>query len=232
MRRGLIGKIASKPDYIAIEAPSGLLTVLEPWLHAAVSSSRQRLGDAWRGVFLAAPIWRFWLGSEICGETILGALTPSIDSGGRYFPLVVFAAPGPGMAIPPPEFEDHEAWFRAAEALLLSTLAPGASFDEALTGLEKLPAPAAFPPASARAPIIALKGGVLAPLDDKPPAQVFASLRRADWARVYGARSFWLTTGGAGFRPLALSFRLMPDPALFAAMLTGHFSGDAAGEVS
>ncbi|VFU09574.1 type VI secretion system-associated protein TagF [Methylocella tundrae] len=232
MRRGLIGKIASKPDYVAIEARGGLLPVLEPWLHAAVSSSRQRLGDAWRGAFLAAPIWRFWLGSEICGETILGALTPSIDSAGRYFPLVVFAGPPPGVAIPPPEFADNEVWFRAAEALLLSTLAPGALFDEALTALEGLPEPAVAPPVAARAPMLALKGGVLAPLDDKPPGQVFAWLRRADWARAYGARSFWQTAGGADFRPLALSFRLMPDPALFAAMLTGHFSGDAAGEVS
>jgi type VI secretion system protein ImpM len=227
MRRGLIGKLAAKPDYIAIEAPGGLIATIEPWLHAGVSSSREQLGARWREAFLSAPIWRFWLGAEICGATILGALTPSIDSEGRYFPLLTFAAPDPGGAILPPEFESHQDWFKAAEALLLSTLARGASFDETAAALLRLPAPAAVSPVAARAPIAEVRGGVLAPLDDKPPEQVFAWLRRADWAKAYGARSFWWTAGGADFRPLALAFRLMPDPMLFAAMLTGKFLGEA-----
>ncbi len=71
----------------------------------------------------------------------------------------------------------------------------------------------------------------MAPLDDKPPAQVFAQLRRADWVSAYGGRSFWWTAGGAGFRPLALAVRMMPDPALFSSMLTGDFSGDLTDEV-
>ncbi len=221
---GLFGKIASKPDYIAMEAPRGFLSVFEPWLHGAVASSRQDLGEAWRAAFLAAPIWRFWLGSEICGATLLGALAPSIDSGGRYFPLAVFAAPDPGMAIPPPEFDDHESWFKSAEALLISTLAPGAPFDEAAIALGRLPAPAAYPLDGVPAPAVALAGGVLAPLDDKPAQQLFAWLRRADWARAYGGRSFWWTAGGAGFRPRALAFRSMPEVALFSGLLTGEFS--------
>jgi type VI secretion system protein ImpM len=227
---GLIGKLAAKPDYVAIKAPGALLATLEPWLHAAISSSREQLGGRWREAFLAAPIWRLWLGAEICGATILGAMTPSIDSEGRYFPLLAFAAPDPGAAILPPEFEAHEDWFRAAEALLLSTLARGGSFEETAAALERLPAPAAVSPVAARAPIAEVKGGVMAPLDDKPPQEVFAWLRRADWAKAYGARSFWWTIGGADFRPLALAFRLMPDPMLFAAMLTGKFLGEPRSE--
>jgi type VI secretion system protein ImpM len=227
MRQGLIGKLASKPDYVAIDAPRELLACLEPWLHAGVAASRLELGESWRAAFLAAPIWRFWLGAEVCGETILGALTPSIDSGRRYFPLAIFAAPGPGLAIPPPEFDDHGVWFAAAEALLLSTLAPGALFGQAEAALTGLAPPAAFPPDAAPAPVAPIRGGQMAPLDDKPAGQVFALLRRAGWAAAYANRSFWWTAGGAGYRPLALAFRLMPDPSLFAALLTGHFSGDA-----
>jgi type VI secretion system protein ImpM len=227
MRCGLIGKLAAKPDYVAIEAPGGLIATIEPWLHAGVSSSREQLGARWREAFLAAPIWRLWLGAEICGATILGALTPSIDSEGRYFPLLAFAASDPGGAIPPPEFEAHGDWFKAAEALLLSTLERGASFEETAAALARLPTPAAAPPVAARPPIAQVRGGVLAPLDDKAPEQVFAWLRRADWAKAYGAGSFWWTEGGADFRPLALAFRLMPDPMLFAAMLTGEFLGEA-----
>jgi type VI secretion system protein ImpM len=227
MRCGLIGKIASKPDYVAIDAPRDLLATLEPWLHAGVASSRQQLGDRWREAFLAAPIWRFWLGAEVCGETILGALMPSIDSGGRYFPLAAFAAPDRGLVIAPPEFDDHGAWFAAAEALLLSTLAPGAQFEQTVAALDRLAPPAAFSLDATSATVGRVRGGLMAPLDDKPPAQIFALLRRAGCAAAYANRSFWWTPGGAGFRPLALAFRLMPDPALFAAMLTGRFSGGA-----
>ncbi len=231
MRCGLIGKIASRPDYVAIDAPRDFLAAFEPWLHAGVSSSRLQLGERWREAFLAAPIWRFWLGAEVCGATIVGALMPSIDSGGRYFPLAAFAAPDAGLAIAPPEFDDHGAWFEAAESLLLATLSPGAVFEQAVAALDKLLRPDAFPPDAPPAPVAKIRGGLVTPLDDKPPQQAFALLRRAAWATAYSSRSFWWTTGGAGFRPSALAFRLMPDAALFAAMLTGNFSGDASGGV-
>lgn len=228
---GLIGKIASKPDYVALDAPRDFLAVFEPWLHAGVSSSRQQLGERWRQAFLAAPIWRFWLGGEVCGETIIGALMPSVDAGGRYFPLAAFATPDRGLAIAQPEFDDHGAWFGAAEAVLLSTLAPGAAFEEAVASLHRIAPPEAFAADGSAAPIISVRGGLLAPLDDKAPPRVFAQLRRAAWASADASRSFWWTTGGAGFRPVALAFRLMPDPALFASMLTGDFCGDVGGEL-
>jgi len=227
MRCGLIGKISSKPDYVAIDAPRDFLAAFEPWLHAAVSSSRLQLGERWRAAFLAAPIWRFWLGAEVCGATIIGALMPSIDSGGRYFPLAAFAAPDAGLAIAPPEFDDHKVWFEAAEALLLATLSPGAVFEQAVAALGHIAPPAAFSPDPPPLPVVQARGGLIAPLDDRPPQQIFALLRRAGWATAYSSRSFWWTTGGAGFRPSALAFRLMPDATLFSAMLTGNFSGDS-----
>ncbi|PNG25738.1 type VI secretion system-associated protein TagF [Methylocella silvestris] len=225
MRCGLIGKIAAKPDYVALDAPAPLLAAMEPWLHASIASSRLMLGESWQGVFRAAPIWRFWLGAEISGAPVLGALAPSIDAGGRYFPLIAFAASEPPMAILPPEFADHDAWFQAAEALLLATLAQGASYEAAVAAVERLPAPACAPAVAIRPPLAALAGGVTAPLDDKPLAEVFSWLRRADWGKSYGARSFWWTAGGVNFRPRALGFYHLPDPSLFAAMLTGEFSG-------
>lgn len=226
MRCGLFGKLSSKPDYIAIEAPQSFLSVFEPWLQACVSTSHQHLGGAWRQAFLAAPIWRFWLGSEICGSTILGAFMPSIDEAGKYFPLVLFAGAAPGMAILPPEFEAHDAWFMAAESLLLSTLSPGMTFEKTAVALDRLAPPAAYLPVTATRPIAALNdGGVLAPIDDRPPAKIFASLRLADWADANASRSFWWTSGGVDFRPIALAMRRMPSPAVFSALLTGDFRG-------
>ncbi len=223
MRCGLFGKLASKRDFIAIDAPHGFLPVLEPWLHAGVSASREQLGDKWQTAYLAAPIWRFWLGSEICGTTILGAFMPSVDETGRYFPLVLYAGADRGLAVPPPEFEAHSNWFKAAEDLLLSALSPSMTFDKICAALDRLAVPAAYPPIAGPKPIEALSGGgVLSPIDDSSPSKIFASLRLADWAASYASRSFWWTMGGGEFRPTALATRHMPRPALFSGMLTGN----------
>ncbi|HEY4848709.1 MAG TPA: type VI secretion system-associated protein TagF [Methylocella sp.] len=224
MRCGLFGKLASKRDFIAVNTPHGFLPVWEPWLQACVSASREQLGDKWQTAYLAAPIWRFWLGSEICGTAILGALMPSLDDAGRYFPLAVFAGADRGLAVPPPEFEAHDNWFKAAEDLLLSALSPSTTFAKFCAALDLLAMPAAYPPITGPKTIAALSGGggVVSPVDDSPPSRIFASLRLADWAAAYASRSFWWTMGGVEFRPIALATRLMPRPALFSGMLTGN----------
>ena len=73
MQCGLYGKLPTKRDFIAIKAPREFLDVWEPWMQGGLSASRHALGDNWQQTFLTAPIWRFWLGSELCGRTMLGA---------------------------------------------------------------------------------------------------------------------------------------------------------------
>ena len=97
-------------------------------MQSRLSASRHELGDSWQAGFLTAPIWRFWLGAEICGTTVLGAFMPSLDGVGRYFPLTLLAFPDEGAAIPPPEFDAQDGWFAVAEEFLLSTLARDAKF--------------------------------------------------------------------------------------------------------
>lgn len=224
IRCGLLGKHASRRDSIALEAPEAFLSAWEPWLQSGLSTSRERLGRDWQAAFLSAPIWRFWLGSDICGTTVLGAFMASLDQIGRYFPLTVFAAADRALAIPPPEFEAHGAWFEATEAFLLATLVPSMSFERLAAALAALPPPLAYPPVAARDPVAALAiGGAIGPFDGHAPGTSFASLRLADWAAAYAGRAFWWTAGGIGFRPIALATRHLPHPELFTAMLTGDF---------
>lgn len=226
MRCGLFGKHASRREHVAIDVPGPFLSVFEPWLQAGVSASRERLGKGWQAAFLSAPIWRFWLGSEICGTTVLGAFMASLDEIGRYYPLTVLAAGDRDVAIPPPELETHDTWFEASEAFLLSTLAPGLSLDRVTAALEALPLPRACPPVISRDPIRATSlGGVLCPLDAQADTRTFASLRLSGWAAAYAGSSFWWTVGGVAFRPLALATRHLPHPDLFTGMLTGDFRG-------
>jgi hypothetical protein len=42
-------------------------------------------------------------------------------------------------------------------------------------------------------------------------------------ASTYAAASFWWTLGGSDYAPQALCCRRMPDPFLYAKMLTGRF---------
>ena len=140
-RCGLYGKLPTKRDFIAIQAPREFLAVWEPWMQGGLSASRHALGDSWQQTFLTAPIWRFWLGAELCGRTVLGAFMSSLDGVGRYFPLTLLAFPDEGAAIPPPEFDAQDGWFAVAEEFLLSTLEDATTFETVTAGLERLVSP-------------------------------------------------------------------------------------------
>jgi len=224
MQCGLYGKVPSKRDFIAISTPREFLDIWEPWMQGGLSASRQTLGDNWRQAFLTAPIWRFWLGAELCGRPVLGAFMPSLDGIGRYFPLTLLAYGDAGSAIPPPEFDPQDGWFAVAEEYLLSTLEEQATFEAVTSGLEQLVRPSDDAPAPKRDDMIETKGGMVAHMSGRPPGEVFAALRAADHADVYASATFWWTIGGEGYRPLAMSGRRLPDPFQFTEMLTGKFA--------
>lgn len=224
MRNGLYGKLQAKRDFIAISATREFLAVWETWLQGGIAASMHRLGDGWRQHFLRAPIWRFWLGADLCGETIIGAFMPSLDGVGRYFPLTVFARAGEAAVLPPPEFEPQVAWFTAAEDLLLATLDERTTFEATTAALAALAPPEATLPPDARRPARHLTDGtVVLDAGNDPFNAVFADARFAGHAGLYAGSTFWWTLGGEGFPPLALTQRRMPDPFLLTGMLTGDF---------
>ena len=67
-------------EQLATRPPSVLL-------RSAYRRSERSLGQVWLDHWLRSPIWRFWLGRRIAGRTVVGALMPSVDGVGRYFPL-------------------------------------------------------------------------------------------------------------------------------------------------
>ena len=155
-------------------------------MQGGISASRHSLGDDWQQAFLTAPIWRFWLGAELCGTTVLGAFMPSLDGVGRYFPLTLFACPDEGAAIPPPELDPQDAWFAAAEEFLLSTLEQDATFESVTAGLEQIVAPSDDNPVAAPRRHDRVAGRRWRRRSTSAPCpNVFASLRLADHASVY-----------------------------------------------
>jgi type VI secretion system protein ImpM len=223
MRCSLYGKLPSKRDFVAVAAPRAFLSVWEPWLQGGVSASRQSLGAEWQSAFLTAPIWRFWLGADLTGTTVIGAFMPSLDGIGRYFPLTLFACADEGAAIPPPELDPQDAWFEAAENFLLGTLEHDVAFEATTAALDRLPAPSDLGPPPRSETMVALPQGVVAMARFRPLNELFESIRVADHAGTYAAATFWWTIGGKGYEPLAMSGKRMPDPFLFTEMLTGRF---------
>ena len=144
MSAGLFGKLPAKRDFIGMNASRRFLEAWEPWLQAGVAMSKQMLGDAWVETYNRAPIWRFWLGADFCGETMIGAFMPSVDGVGRSFPLAIFVGEG-DASLAPPELEPNDAWFEAAEAVLLDALEPGATLERIAEKVAALPAPALEP---------------------------------------------------------------------------------------
>jgi type VI secretion system protein ImpM len=226
MRCGLFGKLPAKRDFIALLAPREFLDAWEPWMQGGISASRDTLDGAWQKAFLTAPIWRFWLGAEICGRTVLGAFMSSLDGLGRYYPLTVFGYADQNAAIPPPDLDPQDGWFTAAEEFLLRTLEANIAFDSVTQALDALPVPVQeFSDAPAE-PLRSLAPGTLAvAVEGRSHVDVFSELRAANHASTYAAASAWWTLGGNDFQPLALTCRGMPSPFLFATMLSGRLDG-------
>lgn len=224
MRLGLFGKLPAKRDFVATGLPRDLIGLWEKWMEGGLSTSRIRLGAGWQEVFLKAPLWRFWLGADLCGATVAGVFMPSVDGIGRYFPLSLFAVAEAGEAFPPPELDPQDGWFAGAEELLLSALAEGATYEGLLAALAALPPPVAhlaMPPPEGMMRLADGSVAIRAPLATLP--ETLAAIRVEDYARAYAATSMWWTAGGAGFSPMLLVARRLPDPHLFAGMLTGAF---------
>jgi type VI secretion system protein ImpM len=224
MQCNLYGKLPTKRDFIAMGVPRDFLNQWEPWLQSCVSASQTTLGKHWQKAFLTAPIWRFWLGADLCGVTATGAFMPSLDKVGRYFPLTLFACADQGAAIPPPEMDAQDDWFKAAEDFLISTLDHEKTFEAAASDLKRLAAPLQTELASGPAEVFVESNATGIKSGQRHFTDLFESIRHADHSRIYSATTCWWTIGGEDFEPMAFCVKRMPDPFLFAAMLTGRFA--------
>jgi type VI secretion system protein ImpM len=222
----LYGKLPTKRDFIALGASRDFLNCWEPWLQSGVSASQTTLGEQWKKAFLRAPIWRFWLGADLCGVSVVGAFMPSLDKVGRYFPLTVFACADQGSAIPPPEIDAQDTWFKATEDFLISMLDHETTFEAAVQKLGQLAMPSQAESLNRSAADAVVERAVTVAIqkEEKPFTELFGSLRQVDHDKIYSGTTCWWTAGGEDFSSMAFCVKRMPDPFLFAAMMTGQFA--------
>jgi type VI secretion system protein ImpM len=222
MRCGLFGKLSAKRDFIALATPRSFMEAWEPWVQSSLSASRYQLGERWQQAFLTAPLWRFWLGADLCGTTVVGAIMSSLDGMGRYYPLTLHVVADAAAPFLPPDVDAQDDWFSMAESFLLSTLGQDVPFEDVSSGLDKLALPRTRPHAAAATSPVSLNSEMAAmTVSGADFASTFAALRIAS-PELYAAASFWWTAGGDEFPPLALSCRGLPGPYRYSTLLTGN----------
>ena len=215
---GMFGKLPSKRDFVSYNMQRPFLDQWEEWLQGAVAASRHALGEQWQEVFLRVPIWRFWFGRRVYGTAVTGALMPSVDGVGRYFPLTICACEPPDARLVPPPSPELEDWQEQCETFLLRLL------EDQLDGepsslLEGLP----FAPVAPRGEAPGHSGRVLAwsSGDDGSLAAAFLSLKTLNDEQVHSGRSYWWTRGGAAHRAQLVVMDGRADAPFFTSLLTG-----------
>jgi type VI secretion system protein ImpM len=221
MSAGLFGKLPAKRDFISANVSRRLLNVWEPWLQSGLVTSKRTLGRAWIDAYNRAPIWRFWLGSDFCGEATIGAFMPSVDGVGRPFPLAIFSGEADNL-VAPPEIDSNDRWCEAAEEILLHALEDGATLEAIVNEVATMPAPVLQPNACEAAGARKLPDGAI--LVRNVDHGLSLAFQQAGQCRTLASQSFWWTVGGEGFQPLVLSHVGIPSAIRFADMLTGVFA--------
>lgn len=215
---GLFGKLPQKRDFIATGIRQDVLAPLETWLQTAVAASRSELGRRWEETYLVAPIWRLWIGSGVLGANCAGALMPSVDGIGRFFPLLALYVCDGDETLPPPSYAPQDKWFGAIEHRLLGVLEDGASPPvEAI--LADLPPPA-FDRSEPAAPRDPFKGGtVWQGGADTDTSSFLAAIFEDDYRLASRDRSFWWTPGNDERGPVLHARNGLPDPYFHTRML-------------
>ncbi len=85
------GKLPSLGDFVGRRMPHALTAEWDAWLRAGMDEFRALNGNAWHEKFVNAPLWFFVAPAAVTGTSVVGALAPSMDRVGRYYPLTVMA---------------------------------------------------------------------------------------------------------------------------------------------
>ena len=95
------GKLPAHGDFVARGLGASERDAWDAWASDSLERARRDLGEAFEAEHDQAPPWRFAFGPGRFAQTwVAGALTPSIDRGGRRFVIVAWArgADGPAAA--------------------------------------------------------------------------------------------------------------------------------------
>ena len=220
MHCSMFGKLPSKRDFVAYNMPRPFLDPWESWLQTSLAASKLTLGNTWQDIFLTMPIWRFWFGPEVFGQAVTGALMPSVDGVGRYFPLCLCAcAPQDTLLVPPPSNE-LDMWHETCEQFLLQMLEDRLE-QEPLVLLEKF----AFAPTetAGQPPLQSGQSLRWTSLSGEFDG-VFQSFKTFNNQITHNSKSYWWTHGGPNHQAQLLVIQGRAEDTFLTSLMTGNFS--------
>lgn len=225
---GYYGKVPVKGDFVARYLPRAFVEPWDGWLRAALSCSREQLGEEWLASYLVSPVWRFVLSAGLCGDwAVAGVLMPSVDRVGRYYPLVL-AALLEGCANPADLAATAGTWYGRAEALARTSLEGEfdlAAFDQLVAQLG-LPAHAStegtgdFVPDGVADPEGGLRLGLTSGAE---PVAAYARIVHRLFLSTFSRYSLWWTAGSERIEPSVLISGGLPRAERFAALIDGQW---------
>jgi type VI secretion system protein ImpM len=211
----------SHGDFVSRRLPSSFITVWDAWLQAGIQHSRTQLGDAWTGIYLSSPIWRFALAPGVCDDTCwIGMLMPSADRVGRRFPLTL-CVEVPNTCALVATLAAAKPWLDEIERLALSTLDFNFSFevfDAALASMSVQFAAVASCLRSGDAPGIRLPVAEAANIETEMPVLIQGLMEF-----TVRHHSLWWSDGSNHVAASMLISKGLPTPAQFVSMLSGQW---------
>jgi type VI secretion system protein ImpM len=233
---GFFGKLPCNGDFIQQRVAPHFVDIWDPWLEDCIHTSRERMQEDWLPSYMRGPLWRFVLSDNVCGAGVFaGVIAPSVDRVGRYFPITIVAQLDID-AIPLDFALRHDAWFEAAESLIVATLDEQqvdlARFDAQVDDLQRFLEQESGTPIDRDVAELmrasAFPGVAPAWRVPLPGASGLQSVINTFAARELNAKfrplSIWWTDGSPTAEPSWLSLRGLPTPAQFGAMLSGEWA--------
>jgi len=168
---GFFGKLPGQADFVGRGLAPEVQAAVDEWLAGCVQRLKTASPDEWLARYLDSPSWRFvWMAdatsAPLQGETWAGVLLPSVDSVGRYFPLLLLASVPPDCELP-----TLLNWLEALDALGAQALDEDWQPDALMASLPP-------PPASNGLPATGIN------------AMLAAEARQA-WLNANGSTCFW-----------------------------------------
>ena len=222
---GYFGKVPTHGDFVRRGLPKTFLDPWDGWLQGAISTSKAQLSDAWLGIYLTSPVWRFALCPGICGEAMAaGTLMPSVDAVGRYYPMTIasiFSAGGTPFRLA------NAAWISAAQEATLSCLEKDfelEAFEARLDEIQDEILPEAEPDGLGVKSWSPPSGGLAWSMDetalDQLGSEVYPALLHSTAESRLGAYSIWWTDGSDNVPACLRLFEGLPSQETFSELLT------------
>jgi type VI secretion system protein ImpM len=192
------GKLPGTGDFASRRLDADQIETVDAWLTDIMVALRGHDPEGWLNAYLASPSWRFaWLPgaapAPLSGRTWIGVVMPSVDSVGRYFPLI-FLHGLEQMPAVATEIDTLMTWLTRLDDIAAAALDEDWVIDQLEAALFALglPEPLSTRSGSSVLPQTRENGTNRFALGDSASvADALFGAAREEWIAAHGSNCFW-----------------------------------------